>query len=213
MTDLAVTESKLPTTLGWYRDAANWVVGLSAGALAAAITQIDRVRGAGRGPEAIFVVAAILFLIALVSGIQFYLWLTSYGNARERSDAPRMEKAERRFGFFHDLMIWTFHLGIIGLAVVALWLLFAEPKSAREWSVAGVSCDGPVRDAGRRPSTPDVARDGGRHDSLAFCDNGRPLVLKIEKYTGEARLLVADSAGHIYWTPVPEDTVARGSTR
>lgn len=203
MTAPAVVESKLPASLGWYRDAANWVVGLSTGALAAGITQLERIGMAAQPAQVVFALATMFFLLAVVSGIQFYFWLTSYGNAREHRDrleataarsATRdaqlthaestLSQSERRFGFFHDAMIWTFHLGILGFAFVALWLLIGDPKHTREWSIAIAACD-----------------------SAPLCPHRRSYVIKVEKHTGEARYLI-DSQGIPRWIVIGDETAS-----
>src|SRR2546428_1116612 len=81
----------LPTTLAWYRDAANWVVGLSTGALAAGLAYRDEIQLAERTPRVVFSLSALAFLVAVVAGIQFYFWITTYGNQLERSHRVQLQ--------------------------------------------------------------------------------------------------------------------------
>lgn len=56
------SESELPVTLDWYRQAANWLVGLSTGAIAASLTFMDKLRPVGLVVRVLFVFAGVCFL-------------------------------------------------------------------------------------------------------------------------------------------------------
>lgn len=203
---------ELPATLSWYRDAANWVVGLSTGALAAAFAYREDIQAATQTPRVVFVAAAIAFLIALLAGIQYYFWITTYANQRERRDrlqssltsvpseeqpaaqahiadaAKRMERAEQRFGYFHTLLLWSFHFGVFGYATVTA-VMFTRPNLPEEsWELVTVPCCPAAR-----------------------CRIPQPHVLRIERTTGRTWFLTADSVRAGQWHSIPElgaDTVA-----
>lgn len=194
----------LPVTLSWYRDAANWVVGLSTGALAAGFTYREPIQSAPPFVRGVFVAAAILFLVALVAGIQFYFWLTTYGNQRERRERvaagmpqtrkeeqekevalqdaeQRLQRASRRYGYFYALLLWAFHLGVLGYAVVTA-SLFTRPRPTPEaWQIVALPCCPGAR-----------------------CRVSQPHVLRIETTTGRAWYLAADSLAPVSWTRITE---------
>jgi hypothetical protein len=80
----ATDRSVLPETLAWYRDAANWIVGISTGALAGTLAIRDVFAGAGRPVQVAVGLGVLLFVVAIVSGVQFYLWIVTFANQRER---------------------------------------------------------------------------------------------------------------------------------
>ncbi len=192
--------SALPTTLGWYRDAANWIVGLSAGAVAAGLAYHHEIQSATSGIRISFLVASLLFVLAIVSGIQFYFWLTSYANQRERRDrldedlkkqvqgesrtdlrdqmsdsTAKIRSAQRRFGFFYTSLLWTFHLGTIGFTLVTVWLVSARSEKPHSWTVtSGPCCSSPG------PPSPLYA-------------------LRIDQSSGETWYLTVDSTKSYVW--------------
>jgi hypothetical protein len=189
---------ELPATLTWYRDAANWIVGLSTAALAAGLTYREEIRAAAQLPRLIFFISALAFLVALVAGIQFYFWLTTYGNQRERRDGLRgqseaeskdaeskMARAARRFGRWYGILLWAFHVGIVGYAVSTIWLLSKDDTAGRpeaSWSLAVV----PAQDC---------------------CGRGRPQLFKIEEHTGRIWYLTADSTRRGVWRQIQVDSI------
>lgn len=161
---MPVGKSKeLPATLAWYRDAANWVVGLSTGAIAAGLMFHEEIHTGGGVAKILFGVSGLLFVIAIICGVQFYFWITSYANQREARDeltaelaktpsdtnkqADRlkldesMDRAEVRFGNFYIGLLWAFHLGALGFVILAAALLYddATVEPAKTWSVVIVS--------------------------------------------------------------------------
>ena len=192
--------SELPTTLAWYRDAANWIVGLSAGAVAAALAYHREIQSAALGIRISFLAAGLLFVLAIVCGIQFYFWLTSYANQRELRDrleeelkkevhepikieltkevsyaAAEMQTAQDRSGFFYTGLLWTFHLGTISFAFVTGWLVSAPSEPSHSWTVTSTSCC----------SSP------GRLSPLCG--------LRVDQSTGETSYLTLDSTKSYVW--------------
>jgi hypothetical protein len=123
--------TQLPQALGWYRESANWLVGLSVGALAAAANCADKLLKANAFLKVVFMLSGGGFLIAVVGGVAFYYWLLRLGNAlesRRPDDAKIISDAPQRYTTFYNLMISGFLFGIISLAVLASASLYYLPK-------------------------------------------------------------------------------------
>lgn len=197
--------SELPATIAWYRDDANWIVGLSTGALAGAIVYKSDVLSAPPVTQLIILAAVICFFASVLSGIQFYVWITSYANSREFRDQRKrdlstepaakhdkiqaditsaerqMELAQRRYGYFHTILLYVFHLGGL-LFAVGMIALFMHPKAPEQsWELVSMPCCPAVK-----------------------CRIPQPHVLRIEKTTGETWFLTGDSTRVGVWQRIPD---------
>jgi hypothetical protein len=197
--------NELPATLAWHRDDANWIVGLSTGALAGAIAYKSDIVAAPLVTQVIVLAAVICFVASVLSGIQFYIWITSYGNSREFHDRrthdlttqpaaehdkiqaditsakQSMEIAQRRYGYFHTILLWVFHLGGL-LFAVGMIALFMHPKPPeRSWELVSMPCCPAVK-----------------------CRIPQPHVLRIEKTTGETWFLTGDSTHAGVWQRIQD---------
>ncbi|MEP6620184.1 MAG: hypothetical protein ABJE47_12755, partial [bacterium] len=198
----APAKVELPATLTWYRDAANWMVGLSTGALAAGFAFKTELLSASSTARALFAFGAIAFFIAVIAGIQFYFWITSYANKRELRDRVRasldtvtpadrpaaeakidrlegrMKVADMFYGFFYYLLLVAFHLGVVGYAAAAAFV-FSRPKAPDQlWDVVVVPCC-----------------------TTVHCKVPQPHVLRIEHTTGRTWYLSSDSLHAGAWVP------------
>jgi len=75
---------RLPEVLEAHRQTANWLVGLSAGALAGFATFLDRPRVHGSLEEWLLGLAALFFLLAISAGVAFHLAITIFTNNYEQ---------------------------------------------------------------------------------------------------------------------------------
>lgn len=189
----------LPETLGWYRDAANWIVGISTGAVAGVLAIRESLTEADPPAQMAAGVSAIAFVFAIVAGIQFYLWIVTFANQRERrnrlhadvaraaddkkgevADAmAREERAERRFGYWYVALLWSFHVGTVAAVAAAVLYLAQPPQADEAWSISQVS----------------------RCRKLD-CRQQVPATLRIETRSGRSWLLDLDTAGVSRWVPV-----------
>lgn len=83
---------ELPTSLDWYRQTVNWMVGLSTGAIAAGVTVVDRLRSQSLTAQWTFVAAGVVLLTAVALGVNLYSRLVALGNALEE----RARHSQRR---------------------------------------------------------------------------------------------------------------------
>lgn len=115
-------------TLEWYRQEANWLVGLSTGAIAAGLGLLDGLAASGVLVRALLTAAGLLFLVALFAGTRLYVWLNQWGSDFERireegpTEASRasFDNDCRQVRFWHALMVIAFPAGVVGAALVAL---------------------------------------------------------------------------------------------
>lgn len=199
----AESTETLPATLSWYRDAANWVVGLSTGGIAGALAYHKDLASASRTALAIFTASTIALFLAVLAGIQFYFWITSYANQLERRNrlnstilgwphptdpdtekavedaSSKMKKAESRFGYFYSALLWCFHIGAVGLGTVAVYAIAIPKPTPAEWTLVTVPCCPTAR-----------------------CRLPQPHVLRIEKGSGTTWYLTSDSLAPAKWVPI-----------
>ena len=161
MTDES-TAPALPTTIDWYRQAANWLVGLSTGALGVGLTLADRVQAQSVWVQRLFLFSGLAFLIAVIAGVRFYLWIITYANQREQRDKAtkpediaaaeqRMATAVRRYSLMYGVLLWSFTIGV-GLAAVDIVMLVArEHPTPGHWTI--VSSPVPLAGCETRPGT------------------------------------------------------------
>jgi hypothetical protein len=146
--------SELPVSLPWYRDAANWIVGLSTGAFAGSMAYFDKFVLFDRGSLVVFLLTGAAFLIAIVLGVWFYLSVIYFGNQREfvvtltrqreatvgdrdresisRTIAKhqgRRDHAQKRIGRLYLPMIGAFYVGL-GLLVFSTLIYVCNARSA-----------------------------------------------------------------------------------
>ena len=204
-------KNSLPETLSWYRDGANWVVGLSTGALAAGLAYREQLQGTTWQPRAVFIVAAGAFVVAVVAGLQLYFWLITYGNQHEQRErlssqlaapnadksAPNADKStlEERLadakkhadralsvlGNLYYVLLLSFHVGVAGYAFTTIVLLSTTAPAKPEWSIAW---------PGDCPG--------------ATCSGAAPRAVVIETGLGKAWYLASDSTGATAWRPLPD---------
>lgn len=75
---------RLPEVLEAHRQTANWLVGLSAGALAGFATFLDRPRVHGSLEEWLLGLTGLFFLLAICAGVAFHLSITLFTNNYEQ---------------------------------------------------------------------------------------------------------------------------------
>ncbi|MCB9164010.1 MAG: hypothetical protein H6592_06205 [Flavobacteriales bacterium] len=88
---------RLPEVLEAHRQTANWLVGLSAGALAGFATFLDKPRVHGSLEEWLLALAALFFLLAICAGVAFHLAITVFTNNFEQC-ARAEESIEEKNG-------------------------------------------------------------------------------------------------------------------
>jgi|SRR6266566_1592342 len=143
MTAPSPAQQSLPVTLDWYRQGANWLVGLASGVVAANLALVDKITGAAFWVEVVDGIALFLLLLVVVAGVFFYWWLTTYGNKREKKSSleeelaretdpaqkaslekkiqeaqQRMALAQTAFANWYKVLLWCFPLGLAALAIV-----------------------------------------------------------------------------------------------
>lgn len=144
-------DSPIPETLDWYRQVANWLVGLAVGAVALAPSQADWLRTVGWPVKLLYVLTGICLLAAILSGIRVYLWLTQLGNYREKLYAiqrqrqaaaseelamaeskaqAELERAGHLSRFAYKLLLYFFPAGMLGLALLAICRVFVPASAA-----------------------------------------------------------------------------------
>jgi hypothetical protein len=193
----------LPATLQWYRDGANWIVGLSTGAIAASIAYYDKFVLLDRLALAVLLLAMAAFVVSVLCGIFFYIWVIAYGNQREyverlqhdlasaagdahktqalklqvaASEAKRDGALEHMRAFYKPLL-WTFFVGVIALALSA-GAYIANPRPAETlWSLQTVTMS----------SAP------------APGEQPKSLVIRLETKSGETWLLVTGPDSRPVW--------------
>lgn len=75
---------ELPETLAGYREAANWLVGLSTAALAGSFALLEKILPAPLATRLLLAGGAAMLLVTAAAGIVFYFWLLEIGNLIER---------------------------------------------------------------------------------------------------------------------------------
>src|SRR6266404_8705035 len=81
---MVANETKLPETLTWYRDGANWIVALSTGAIAVGFGVRDGLTVGTNLARTAFLLAGLAFAAAVSAGVFLYFWLTAYGSRHEK---------------------------------------------------------------------------------------------------------------------------------
>ena len=155
------TAPALPVTIDWYRQAANWLVGLSTGALGVGLTLADRVQAQSVAVQRFFLLSGLAFLIAVLSGVFFYLWITTYANQREQRDKAkpedvaaaeqRMGTSMRRYSFMYQALLWSFTIGVGLAAGDIVMLVTREHPTPGHWTI--VSSPVPLAGCETRPGT------------------------------------------------------------
>lgn len=82
---------RLPEVLGAHRETANWLVGLSTAGLAGLGIFFDKPREPGSIIEIFYGLAALLFVIVIVAGVAFHLYITVFTNCYEQYERRREE--------------------------------------------------------------------------------------------------------------------------
>jgi len=156
------TASTLPATIDWYRQAANWLVGLSTGALGVGLTLADRVQAQSVWIQRLFLVSGLAFLIAVIAGVRFYLWIIDYANQREQRDkatkpediaaaGQRMATAVRGYSSWYRALLWSFTIGVGLAAGDIVMLVTREHPTPGHWTI--VSSPVPLAGCETRPGT------------------------------------------------------------
>lgn len=146
---------KLPPTLDWYRQAANWLVGLSTGALAVELSLLETIQKQPSGVKLLFTLTGMMYLAAIVTGVFFYYYMTAYANRLETKDkylifknhagltpAQRhlyetkiseadggMANAKTWYNMFYTASFWSFMAGALLLTASLGLLLVASPAA------------------------------------------------------------------------------------
>jgi len=128
----------LPTSLDWYRQAANWLVGLSTGAVALGLTVIGELKKQSAATKLLAAATGGTLVLTVLIGVFFYLFILNFANIRERRrddqrkladsrDVPARQQLERRIAkakddereylqsinFYYRLMIVVFPLSLL----------------------------------------------------------------------------------------------------
>lgn len=76
----------LPTSMDWFRQSANWLVGLSSGGLAwlGSMYFDKRIDHIANWVDLLYAAAALAFVIAIIAGVSFYSWLTNFASHYEK---------------------------------------------------------------------------------------------------------------------------------
>lgn len=146
-------KTELPETLGWYRDSARWILGLSLGGLSGFIGLggfSERLSTSGGFLKGIFLFAGLVVLAAVICGVLFNLFLAQFGNElenehdlkedkaiseedREKESAEIEERKESAKGGYEwtywGLLIF-FVLSMLCFAVVGGWLVLTPTQKA-----------------------------------------------------------------------------------
>lgn len=77
--DPATPELYLPASLGWYREAANWLVGLATAAIVFSITNVETLQLQSITAW-LYALMLLAFLVSTLSGIVFYFFITEYAH-------------------------------------------------------------------------------------------------------------------------------------
>lgn len=190
----AYPEVHLPPTLDWYRQAANWLVGLATGVLAVGLSSADKIPFETPGQQWIACLCIVCFLVTVGSGIAFYFWITSFANCLERREKftnwhqnattedlkkeylrkhVEADEASVRAGswytFFYNGMMWSFLAATLCMVLTLIGILRAEPT----------------------PKTPELTIFGA--DKQTFM---------VDKMSGTTWILTTDPAHHLTWQPV-----------
>jgi hypothetical protein len=133
--------AQLPQTLGWYRESANWLVGLAAAALATAATFVEKFFAANLFLKLLFTLGGISLFVAVFCGLAFYFWLLSLGNSLESTGADRdtrISGARTWYPRFYYGLLAGFLLGAFFLATLAIASLYSPPPGSNvSHSVSG----------------------------------------------------------------------------
>jgi hypothetical protein len=141
----------LPVTLDWYRQAANWLVGLSTAAIGAGFSVAGKVRAQTVPIRIVFLASGFAFLVAVLGGVFFYLWITNYANQLEQRAARLPETpantvqaqdaalatASKRYTFFYELLLWSFPAAVLLVAVDVILVVCQPPGQPEIALVAG----------------------------------------------------------------------------
>lgn len=158
------SDSPLPATLDWYRQIANWIVGLAVGALALTPQWAGASTASTWPIRVLSIVTGLLLLIAVHSGIRLYIWLTDLGHCHERAHAlseltfdsegsileqaanhetevsktnQDMKNAERHVGFHWNWLLFVFPLAMLGLALLGLCRVVVPAPTQRYTVIKG----------------------------------------------------------------------------
>lgn len=139
MCDSTKDKFELPESLDWYRQSANWLVGLASGALAITASLAEKLIAQGRISKILFTFEGLSFLVTILCGVTFHFLLVSYGNSLELKHwAPpeQKESFQRRIGDaaasypkFYYAMVISFAAGAIFLALLAFSAILPGQKS------------------------------------------------------------------------------------
>jgi phage shock protein PspC (stress-responsive transcriptional regulator) len=200
MTQAASARLELPTSLQWYREGANWVVGLSTAALGAGFALRADVLTAPTAGRIGFVVSSFAFLVAVVTGILFYFWLNFYANESEnleriKAEAAPMDEAARVemtkeskrqisratswYQRLYYVLFGAFFAGILGYMLLTAAMFWHTMPPEESWELLTVPCCVAAR-----------------------CRVPQPHVLRIEKRSGRTWYLTSDSTVPARWIPI-----------
>jgi hypothetical protein len=143
-------DNQNPDSISAFRDGANWLVGLSAGAVTAALAYYDKLGAAPLAVRVTVVATVAIFLLSILFGVMYSFHLNSCMNARQRrreyheklqADPGNTESANWRekrdaadnqlkecqasVNFHHYASLTTFAVGLLGAAsVLGIGLVF-----------------------------------------------------------------------------------------
>ena len=201
---VAPAAATLPATLDWYRQAANWLVGLSTGAVAIGLTNLERIERSEGHIKVLCGSAGVFFLLAILSGIFFYIWLTALANGleyrekhsasvdaeadpgRKRELEEKMRRAEGKiararkwFPRFYWTLMFTFPFGVLLISVAILVSLAQGADKQPSYSII---------------TAPPITINGNLG---AMAD-----VIRFEGKSGKAWVMIRDPSGQFRWREV-----------
>lgn len=185
-----------PKSLDWYRQAANWLVGLSTGGLLLMTSLIGDVRDADRWTSLSFALAGLAFLLSVICGVLFYLHVLTLGNTIERlaeislgDEATsqdkekrqkletKKERAEHWFLLFYRGVLLFFPIGLLFTAAVLVLTIVERPP----------------------PPNGFVVVNGVRSTLAGEADT---VSLLVDVHEGRSWVLRSTEAGQLRWEPV-----------
>jgi hypothetical protein len=162
-----VSKYELPETLGWYRDSAHWMLGLSLGGLSGFIGLAgfsEKIMKAGWWPKGLFFAAGASVLIAVVAGVLFTLYLGQCGNALERKHAldqnqtvkdpektrlaneiaKQKSDAEKGYNRYYWILVPAFFTSLVCFTIVGIWMLTTPSDKAESPPFELITTSGPL---------------------------------------------------------------------
>ena len=153
-------DRKLPESLAWYRESAQWILTLALGTLTAfggLAGFSDKLAQTPDAAKYLYLSGGFLLVLTVVAGVLHHTWLAQYGNLLEHREDYRnrpegeektkllaKNEAERRgvlsrAGTAYVFLIWGFFISLVPFSISGAWLLLradeGADKNRYEWAV------------------------------------------------------------------------------